>query len=277
MRLILIFVALTIVGCGIPKDKHMAVQKDLDNTRIELANTQKAKIESEAELNAKIEALNARVAELEKKQEDMEAQLADANASLSMYESKTGGLEKALKTTKKELDILRKQRVQTEKRLAEYRKLAKKLASMVASGTLQVKVRNGKMVIQLADNILFESGKTTIKKDGEQALAELAVVLTSISKDRSFLVSGHTDNVPMSSGRFKSNWELSTARAVNVVSFLQNSGVPPTAMAAAGYGEFDPVASNDTTDGKAQNRRIEIVLMPNLDELPSLPKSIFES
>ena len=265
-----------VAGCGVPKKDHEAVLKQLEDTKAELASTQKAKADSEEALNAKISGLDNQIAELTKHRDDLQAQLDEANASLSMYESKTGGLEKALKATKADLDELKKQRAAAEARLRKYRQLAAKLASMVQSGKLKVKVRNGKMVIELANNILFDAGKTELKEDGQAALTELAAVLQTI-KDRSFLVTGHTDNVPVKASKFKSNWELSTARAVTVVQYLQGGGVKPDKLAAAGYGEYDPVASNDTDDGKALNRRIEIVLMPNIDELPALPDDLFSS
>lgn len=265
-----------LLGCGIPEEEHNAVLKDLEETQLKLEETQAAKAEQEQALNSKIEELEAKIARLEKKQAELENQLDEANAELSMYESKTGGLQAALKTTKAELDELRKQRLQAEKRLREYRELAERLASMVESGKLTVKVRNGKMVIELSNNILFASGKTKVKEEGQAALTELSDVLKDIG-NRSFLVTGHTDNVPISNDRFDSNWALSTARAVNVVQFLQDNGVPPEQLAAAGYGEFDPVASNETKEGKALNRRIEIVLMPNLNELPQLPENLFSN
>jgi chemotaxis protein MotB len=90
-------------------------------------------------------------------------------------------------------------------------------------------------------------------------------------KGRTFQVAGDTDDVPIKTQRFPSNWELSTARAVEVVRFLIAQGVDPHALSAAGYGEFDPVASNDKADGRAKNRRIEIALQPNLDELVAAP------
>jgi chemotaxis protein MotB len=88
--------------------------------------------------------------------------------------------------------------------------------------------------------------------------------------DRHFLVAGHTDNIPIKSKKFASNWELSTARAVEVVKLLVDSGMKPSQIGAAGYAEFDPAAPNATPDGQKQNRRIEIVVEPNLSELPSL-------
>jgi chemotaxis protein MotB len=273
----LILVAALIVGsgCGINKDVHNAVLTDLENTKLQLADTQREKEESEANLTAQIADLEGRITARETEKAALEEELAQARANLSMYEDKTGGLEKALAATKVELDELRKQKVLQEKRLAEYRKLTEQLASMVKTGKLQVKIRNGNMVLQLSNNILFESGKTEVKKEGQEALTELAAVLTTIA-NRRFLVAGHTDNVPISSSKFKSNWELSTGRAVNVVTYLQNAGVAPTVLAAAGYGEFDPVGDNATEEGKAMNRRIEIILQPNLDELPKLPKELLE-
>jgi chemotaxis protein MotB len=140
---------------------------------------------------------------------------------------------------------------------------------MIDAGQLKVAIRNGRMLIQLPNDVLFESGKTDIKPDGKATLAQVAPVLAGIS-DRSFLVAGHTDDVPIHSGRFPSNWELSTARAVEVTRLLIADGMRAQVIAAAGYGEFDPVVANDSTDHRAQNRRIEIVLEPNLSDLPSL-------
>ncbi len=88
--------------------------------------------------------------------------------------------------------------------------------------------------------------------------------------DRDFLVAGHTDNVPIRTELFPSNWELSTRRAVEVVHYLVAQGMNPKVLAAAGYGEFDPIGPNDTNEHRAQNRRIEIVLQPNLSDLPPL-------
>jgi len=87
-------------------------------------------------------------------------------------------------------------------------------------------------------------------------------------QDREFVVAGHTDNMPLGKGgAFKSNWELSTARALEVVRVMVASGIPAHQLAAAGYGEFDPIAGNETKEGRAQNRRLEIIVMPRIQEL----------
>jgi chemotaxis protein MotB len=140
---------------------------------------------------------------------------------------------------------------------------------MIDSGKLRVRVVRGRMVVELSENILFDSGKSDLKKEGQEALTQVASVLASIA-NRDFQIAGHTDNIPIKSSKFPSNWELSKARSVTVARFLAEKGVDPSRLSAAGYADTQPVASNADKEGRQQNRRIEIVLMPNLDELPDL-------
>jgi chemotaxis protein MotB len=271
----------SLIACGIPEETHNAALRDLENTKIELANAQAAhqadaaaKDKQIAELDGKVAALDGKIAELEASIAQQEAALADQKNTISIYENKTGSLEKDLKSSKAELVELRKARAAAEKAAQQYRQLTERLASMVQSGKLSVTIRRGRMVLLLANNILFDTGKTELREEGKAAIVEVANVLKEIA-NRQYLVTGHTDNVPLGkNSRFKSNWELSTARAVEVVQVLQSSGVAPSQLAAAGYGEFDPVGSNDAEEGRALNRRIEIVLMPNLDEMPQLPSDL---
>jgi chemotaxis protein MotB len=179
--------------------------------------------------------------------------------------------KKSVQDLNKMIEDLRNKERQAQTRLQTFRNMIEKFANMIASGKLRVRIVRGRMVVELSENILFDSGKADLKKDGELALTEVATVLTSIP-DREFQIAGHTDNVPIKSAKFPSNWELSTARAVRVARYLAAGGVPSSRLSAAGYAESQPVASNDTPEGRAQNRRIEIVLMPNLEELPDLSK-----
>ena len=191
--------------------------------------------------------------------------------------SKFKEAQKALEATQADLEAkqkiieeLKKKEEQAAKRLATLKNMLGKFQSMIESGKLKVKIKNGKMILELPSAILFKSGKAKLSEQGQQTLTEVAAVLATIP-DREFQVAGHTDDVPLGKGsKFATNWHLSTARAVEVVIFLQEMGVPATSLSAAGYSEYQPAASNDTDEGKAQNRRIEIVLMPNLDELPDL-------
>ena len=114
--------------------------------------------------------------------------------------------------------------------------------------------------------MLFDEGKTELKPEGKQAIVEIAKVLKTVG-GRRFQVSGHTDNLPIVTKSYPSNWELSTERAVVVVKLLLRDGVRATGLSAAGYADVDPVAPNATPQGRAKNRRIEIVLVPNIEEL----------
>lgn len=190
-------------------------------------------------------------------------------AKLETLGIKLGELDTDLATAKALNEKLKKQQALAKARLDTLKEMLGKFKSLIAAGKLKVKIKDGKMFLELPSAILFPSGKSSLSEEGKNTLTEVAAVLVQI-KGREFLVAGHTDNVPITSGKFPSNWELSTARAVAVVKFLQEMGVTPMNLAAAGYGEYQPVADNTTYDGKAQNRRIEITLMPNLNELPDL-------
>lgn len=169
----------------------------------------------------------------------------------------------------KALEEMRARDRQAQQRLATFKNMIDRFQKMTASGKLKVKIVRGRMVVELSENILFDSGRADLKAEGQAALAEVATVLASIA-DRDFQVAGHTDNIPIKSAKFPSNWHLSTGRALTVAIFLSDHGVPPVRLSAAGYADTQPAASNDTPEGRQQNRRIEIVLMPNLDELPDL-------
>lgn len=273
--LLLLLIATLSSACLVPKSRHEEALDQLEETRIQLAATERDKAELEERLTGELESLQARIADLEGDKSALETELAEARSDLEFYESRKGSLEEALAANRQELSELRRARQQTEERLQVFRDLASQLASMIEAGQLSVNIRDGRMVINLADDILFDSGRTEIKTDGKAALEELSAVLRDIP-DRNFLVAGHTDNIPIRSGRFSSNWELSTARAVTVVEYLQQQGVSPQNLAAAGYGEFDPIASNDEAETRALNRRIEIILMPNIEELPSVPDDILQ-
>jgi chemotaxis protein MotB len=201
---------------------------------------------------------------------ELRAELQRLGKNVDKLLADKGTLSSALDQAKTRLDELRKAQVAADARTALFRELALKFQKMIDAGQLKVVLRNGRMVIQLANDVLFDSGQTDIKPGGQQALAQIASVLASL-QDRQFQVAGHTDNVPIQTSQFGSNWELSTARAVEVVRVRVAPGVTPEEMSAAGYGEFDPIASNDSAGSRAKNRRIEITLQPNIDELVAVP------
>jgi len=145
-----------------------------------------------------------------------------------------------------------------------YEEVLSRFRSLIDAGRLSVSIVRGRMVINLPQDILFGSGSATLGGEGRQTLSEIAAVLSDFD-DRTFQVEGHTDDDPISTTQFPSNWELSAARALSVVKLLVDRGVSPGLVSGAGYGEFQPVATNETEAGQRLNRRIEIVMLPNLD------------
>jgi chemotaxis protein MotB len=246
----------------------------------QLANAQKTSAEQQAQLTATLDKANADREALQKQLDDgtqlvttLKQRLEKLGQNVDTLVKERGQLTQAMADTTARLEDLRKQKAAADARAATFRGLVSKLRSMIDAGQLKVVIRNGRMIIALPNDILFDSGKTDVKPDGKLALAKVALALTTVT-DRDFLVAGHTDDVPIKTAVFPSNWELSTRRAVEVVHFLIGQGMRPKVLAAAGYGEFDPAVPNDSTEHRAQNRRIEIVLQPNLSDLPPLDDSV---
>ena len=138
------------------------------------------------------------------------------------------------------------------------------------SDELTMEIRDGKVYVSLSDKLLFKSGSNMVEPKGVEALKALADVLNK-NPDVQILVEGHTDNVPIKTAIYKDNWDLSVARATTITRLLNTTyGVAATRMTASGRGEFYPKAPNETAEGKAKNRRTEIILSPKLDEIMNL-------
>ena len=232
-----------------------------------------------AETQTALDKVTADKAALQKQLDDgtalvatMKQRLEKLGQNVEALAKEKGQLTQAMTDATTRLDELRKQKAAAEARVQTFRSLVTRLRSMIDAGQLKVAIRGGRMLIALPNDILFDSGQTALKGEGKAALSKVAQVLSTVA-DRDFLVAGHTDNVPIRTALYPSNWELSTRRAVEVVHLLVAQGMNPKMLAAAGYGEFDPVVANDTSDHRAQNRRIEIVLQPNLADLPPLDES----
>ena len=215
------------------------------------------------------------MAEMEK----MRASLGNTQGELSTSQSENDKIRKSLGSTQAkltasqtEIATLSKIEAETKRRNEIYAQFVNRLQSMIDGGKLTVNIDAGRIVINLPNNVLFKTGSANLNPEGQEALTQIGGVLTQFS-DRRFQIEGHSDNVPIKSSRFPSNWELSTARALSVVHLLTEMGVNPANISAAGFGEFRPRADNEDEDGRKLNRRIEIVMLPNLDILSSeLPK-----
>jgi chemotaxis protein MotB len=241
--------ALLLGGCKKVDELEAALAK----SEAELAQTRKeleAEKQANAELQSENQSLQDKIAELEGEIKQLEIQIKDL--------AEKAGL------TEQELKELRAEKAKREAELQVYRDLFASLKKMVDAGTIKVGFREGRLVVELDDDILFDSGRARLKKEGQEALAELTAPLKQVNRD--WIVAGHTDNVPIKTAKFGSNWELSTARAIEVVNFMTENGMPAESIGAAGYAEFDPIADNSTAEGRAQNRRIEIIMMPTIPQ-----------
>jgi chemotaxis protein MotB len=230
------------------------------------------------DLRAKSHTATAQAEDEKTKSSELDGKLSLCNRTLDDEKGKREGTEKLaaeaaanLDASRAEIEGLREQRAEDDKRLAAFRAMSDKFRKMIDSGKLEVVIRHGRMVVKLPASVLFSSGSADLSKDGQSALTEVATILKQFP-DRRFMVAGHTDNVPtLASSGFKDNWQLSTARAVTVTEQLVSAGMNPTHLSAAGYGEYEPVRDNGAEAGRQENRRIEIVLLPNLRELPPNP------
>ena len=205
---------------------------------------------AQAELFAKEDELKKASAILE----DKERKLSDSQDELEL---------RSLRVAELEAIINRKDSMVT----ALKQKISKALIGLEGDG-LTIVQRNGKVYISLEEDLLFASGKYEINQSGKQALDKLSDVL-SYQKDLEILVEGHTDSIPLSGrGLVKDNWDLSVMRATSVVKRLtSNPNLDPTQLIAAGRSKFVPIMSNSSSDGRSKNRRIEMILSPNLDDL----------
>ena len=188
----------------------------------------------------------------EKCQADREA----LSQQLDAANSEKAALEQATKSKEEEISKLK----------GTYEDLVGNLKNEIANGQIQVTQLRDKLTLNMVEKILFNSGQADIKPEGMKVLDRIAEAIKKL-KDKDIRVEGYTDDVPLSP-KLRSvsptYWELSTARATHVVRYLQDKdGVDPSRLIAAGYGQFHPVASNDTPEGRAQNRRIDIVLVPH--------------
>jgi len=205
---------------------------------------------------------------------ELEAELAGFHKQRAEKEKLASTTEQNLKATQAELEQLRQQRQDAERRLELVKELTAKFQKMIDTGKLKIAVRHGRMIVKLPAEVLFPSGSAELSPGGKATLAEVASVLKT-DPTRKLMVAGHTDNQPIADSQYRSNWALSADRAVTVTEFLVANGIRPNNLVAAGYAEHDPVSENRTGPGRQDNRRIELVIQPPaLQELPGLVENV---
>ena len=225
-----------------------------------------------ATMQAQLDTLVGDVNSLREKIRSDEDSLSTKEAELRASRDRLLELQALVDELSKSKKKLEAAKAELEKKSDEYAQLASSLRGEIEAGRIELMELRGRTTVQLKDKILFASGSATIGPDGRSALRKVADALRGL-QGKVVRVEGHTDNVPTgSSGPFASNWELSTARALAVVHFMQEAGVDPTRLSGSGFAEYQPISSNGTPEGRSLNRRIEIVLVPIEGAIPA-PKA----
>lgn len=267
-----------IYKCGQPKpEKKLVVSKRFQNVIAErdvLCTTLETRDTEISTLKEDISILNIKINEIKKQYNDL------TSDNLSQAEQ----FDIALKQKSDELIIKEKLLLEREKALSDLQQTVARQESITRrlndvlrnallgfnSDELSVEIKNGKVYVSMSDKLLFQSGSAAVEIKGKEAIKVLAEVLDK-NPDIDILVEGHTDNVPIKTGIYRDNWDLSVARATSIVRILTDEyKIAPTRLTASGKGEFAPRAVNSSTEGRASNRRTEIILSPKLDEIMKL-------
>jgi chemotaxis protein MotB len=223
-----------------------------------------------------VEKLTGKVAELNKDRENLtadnkkldnllKARSDDLSKNIADLRQKNVDLEKENARLGEEIANLQKAKVEeVQKTSKTYEDMLDKMKNEISQGQVTISELKGKLTVNMVDAILFDSGKAEMKPQGLAVLQKVIDILKTV-RDKAIRIEGHTDNVQITgvlTRKYPTNWELSAARAINVTRYLQQQGIDPAVLSAVAYGEYHPVAGNDTEDGKAKNRRIEIILVP---------------
>ncbi len=256
MVLALATVSLGASGCGYSEEEMRAKVREIEGL--------KKQLDAEAARNAQFQ---KDLDETRAKVEQLKEQLASMGVDFA-------SMKKDMEEQARALAEYKKRAAQLEAIKARFELLRSKLQALTNLG-LKVVVRNNKMVIQLPGDVLFDSGRETLRTKGKEILLQVAGVIRNdgtLSK-RDFQVAGHTDNLPYKMGVFKDNWGLSLMRAREVLVFLvdpDEGGLASERWSASGYGDTDPLTNNDTPEGRQANRRVELVVLPAIEEMISL-------
>jgi len=247
--LVLAFIASGCVSSGTFEKMQAGKNEEimtLQQQKAELEQQRADLAQQKYQLEVKSSELAQQKTDLEQRSADLEQQNAEIQQQVSMLEQQKAALLEA-----------------NQQRQQQYEALVQNLSKEVEQGQLQVRQYKNMLAVDLAEQIFFDSGRAKLKPGGKDVLKKVAEALKGY-ENKIIRVIGHTDDVPLAKSlqaTFPTNWELSVARATNVVRFLQDAGIPPERMVASGRSEYDPVASNDTAEGRQKNRRIEIMLI----------------
>lgn len=215
-----------------------------------------------AELGKAGEKLAADNKELEKV---LQAKSDTLSMTINELRQKISAIEEENARLKQDIANLQKAKEEEVQRTSKtYEDLLEKMKGEISQGQVTISELKGKLTVNMVDAVLFDSGKAEVKPEGLEVLQKVVDIVKDV-KDKAIRIEGHTDNIQIGGAlarRYPTNWELSAARAINVTRYLQQQGVDPAVLASVAYAEFKPVADNGSEEGRAKNRRIEIILVP---------------
>lgn len=257
------------------REDYNTLRSERDQLELKLKNT-----ESELEnLKISYDALEANsssaLSENSKRNRSLLAELDEKEKSLKEEQARLEKLQKDLTSRSNRINELEGLIAAKDAKMNALKTAVSNALTNFEGKGLTVEQRDGKVYVSMENKLLFQSGSWTVNSEGRKAVQQLGEVLGQ-NPDIAVLIEGHTDNVPYGgSGQLKDNWDLSTKRATSIVQILrENSSIDPVNLTAAGRGEFAPIAPNTTAEGKAKNRRIEVILTPKLDEISQLLEEV---
>lgn len=238
------------------KDEHVTMKNELIDIQSKFS-----RLYTDKGLDAQM--YNDRIRQKESELEEKERRINQNEALIRQREREIQDRETAIRDLQRRLD-------RQDSITRSINQALKNALVGFQSDEISVETRDGKVYLSMSNKLLFKSGSVEVEPKGRDAIQLLAGVLRQ-NPDIDVMVEGHTDNVPIKTARFADNWDLSAARAITIVRLLTvNHNVPPTQLTAAGRGEFMPKASNNTPEGRALNRRTEIILTPNIEKILKL-------
>jgi chemotaxis protein MotB len=258
-------------GC-VAKSDYLLKQAEVDTLNGDLAVLTAQK----EDLQETLDGLENSLSELKIENDNLIADKDALAVSLSALQERMNRTIEELRNRNTELDgdkqmlsegiaLLKKSKEKEVKMVSStYEDLLAEMKGEIEQGQVAITELKGKLTVDVVDRILFDSGQTEVKPEGLAVLKRVVEILMSVT-DKVIRVEGHTDNVPIGgilARKYPTNWELSAARALNVTRYLEKEGIDPAILSAAAYGEHQPVAKNDTHEGRAKNRRIAIILLP---------------
>ena len=254
--------------------KRYLVQSQHESAMLRDDSTQLAKTNSSLQDN--VATLNGQIASLQKNIDDLNAKISVLSNQNSQLGQQTTAQENKLSQSQQDLQQQKQKLEQLQNLLNQQKAASEELKNRMAealkgfnSNELSVYNKDGKVYVSLSEQLLFPSGSAVVNPKGVDALSKLAAVL-NLNADVAVNIEGHTDSIPIR-GRYQDNWDLSTARANAIVRILVNNyKVDPTRVISSGHSYYEPVASNSTAEGRAKNRRTDIILSPKLDEMYKL-------